>query len=286
MAKSTKNTLFSSGISLSEIRKTFRAAQVGAFSAQAAFFVLLSAMPFFVFLSAVLRYVPWSEADPIELLPETLRQVLAGIKNEGAPSAAVLSVSAVTALWSASRGIVAVTRGLNSMFGLTERRSYVLLRFFAFAETLILEIVLLCTLGGSIRSEELRTILGIEGTAGMILQKTFGVFLLTGFFLFLYALLPDHTTSLRNQFPGAFAAAVGWTVFTEGYSFYVEKIANFSRLYGTLSNMAMLMLWLYLCLYLFFLGALLNRFLQRAKELEHFDETFPEGLDYKDNSML
>ena len=119
------------GIPLFRVLQMLREAQIGAFAAQAAFFVLLSAMPFLVFLSAVMRYVPWSEGDLARLFPALLGEELLHLLPDSSPSAAVISLSAVTALWSASRGIVALTRGLNRMYGLTEGRSYVLLRFFA-----------------------------------------------------------------------------------------------------------------------------------------------------------
>lgn len=235
--------------------------QVGAFGAQAAFFVLLSAIPFLVFLTAILHYVPWDEGDLIRFLPEELGRILPELLPGSVPSAAVLSLSAATALWSASRGIVALTRGLNRMYGRTETRNYFLLRFFALVETLILEIVLLCTLGGAVRGEELWRALGMDGAGWDLFRTAGGFFLLTAFFLFLYTVLPDHSPRLWSQLPGAAAAAAGWFLFTEGYSFYVEKIADFPRLYGALSNGAMLMLWLWLCLCILFLGALLNRLL-------------------------
>ncbi len=249
------------GVPLFRILQMFREAQVGAFAAQAAFFVILSAMPFLVFLTAVLHYVPWTEGDLMKILPATLGEEVLRLLPDTTPTAAILSLSAVTALWSASRGIVALTRGLNRMYGLTESRNYVLLRFFAFAETLILEIALICTLGGAVQGETLGSGSRPDGVLRALFRTGAGFLLLTGFFLFLYTVLPDHSTSVTRQLPGAAGAAVGWILFTEGYSFYVEKVANFSQLYGTLANGAMLMLWLWLCLCILFLGALLNRIL-------------------------
>ncbi len=237
----------------------FREAQVGAFSAQAAFFVLLSIVPFTVFLTAILQYLPWAEEDLAEFLPALFGGEFPRRANQ-TPSAALLSLSAVTALWSASRGMVALTRGLNRMYGVSETRSWLRLRFFALAETLILEVVLLCTLGGAVLGEAIWQSLGLPGG---LLRTAGEMALLTVFFLFLYTVLPDHTTSLRHQWPGAVGAAVGWTVFTKGYSVYVEKIANFPRLYGALSNVAMLMLWLWLCLCILFCGAFFNRILEK-----------------------
>ncbi len=257
----TPNETKKDGIPLYRVIRLFREAQVGAFAAQAAFFVLLSAMPFLVFLTAVLHYVPWTEGDLLRILPTALGTELLRILPDASPTVAVISLSAVTALWSASRGIVALTRGLNRMYGRNETRNYFLLRFFALAETLILEIALICTLGGAVQGEAIREGAGVDGGWSPAFRTVGGFLLLTAFFLFLYTVLPDHSARPLEQLPGAAGAAAGWILFTEGYSFYVEKIANFPRLYGALSNMAMLMLWLWLCLCILFLGALLNRLL-------------------------
>ncbi len=248
-------------VALSLVRDLWREAQVGAFGAQAAFFVLLSAMPFLVFLTAILHYVPWGENDLSRLLPGEMGEAVLQLLPKASPSAAILSLSAVTALWSASRGIVALTRGLNQMYGLEETRNYFLLRFFALAETLILEIALLCTLGGAIRGEEWGEALGWSGFGWDCLRTVMGIGLLTGFFLFLYTVLPDHSARAKKQLPGAVGAAAGWVIFTKGYSVYVEQIADFPQLYGALSNVAMLMLWLWLCLCILLLGAFVNRIL-------------------------
>lgn len=247
---------------LRRILSLLKDARIGSYGAQAAFFVLLSAMPFLVFLSAILHYVPWSSADLIRFLPDSLRSAAELLPGE-TPSAALLSFSAVTALWSASRGIVALTRGLNRMYGNDETRNYLTLRLFALAETLVLEIVLLCTLGFAVQGEAL-------GLAGKGWERPLGAvagfLILTGFFLFLYTVLPDHSLRPLSQLPGAAGAAAGWMIFTKGFSFYVRFLADFPRLYGALSNMAMLMLWLWLCLCILFLGALLNRWIAENTE--------------------
>ncbi|MBO5247756.1 MAG: YihY/virulence factor BrkB family protein, partial [Clostridia bacterium] len=211
------------GLPLFRILQMLREAQVGAFAAQAAFFVILSAIPFLVFLTAVLHYVPWTEGDLAQLLPAALGEEILQILPDASPSVAVLSLSAGTALWSASRGVVALTRGLNRMYGRTETRNYFLLRFFALAETLILEIALICTLGGAVQGEALGDAAGADGTVRAIFRTVGGFLLLTLFFLFLYTVLPDHSTGMRRQLPGAMGAAVGWILFTEGYSVYVEQ---------------------------------------------------------------
>ena len=213
-------------LSLNDAVRLFRRANVSAHAAQTAFFMLLSLVPFCVSLSA-----------------------------------ALLSFSAVTALWSASRGMVALTRGLNEMYGVTETRGILRLRLFALAETLVLILALTCTAGGALWGETILDRLGASGGAAAGLRAGGGIAVLSVFFLFFYTVLPNHSPPLKTQATGAALTAVGWILCTEVFSFYTERVADFPRLYGTLSNAAMLMLWMYLCLYLLFSGALFNRLL-------------------------
>ena len=70
---------------LRRIRSLLKDARIGSYGAQAAFFVLLSAMPFLVFLSAILHYVPWSSADLIRFLPDSLKSAAELLPGETPP---------------------------------------------------------------------------------------------------------------------------------------------------------------------------------------------------------
>ena len=110
--------------------------------------------------------------------------------------------------------------------------------------------------------------------------------LLTAFFSLVYAVLPNHRTKPRRLLPGAFAAAVGWQVFSAVFSYYVNRFGNWSLYYGSLSAIALTMLWLYVCMIILFLGAVLNRwglpFLARrtrSRVENPVSEGKKEGLD-------
>ena len=77
--------------------------------------------------------------------------------------------------------------------------------------------------------------------------------------------LPAKREKLRTRLPGALGAAGGWIAFTGIFSFYASHTADYSRLYGGLAAVAVIMLWLYFCMYILFLGAELNEFLENAK---------------------
>lgn len=82
----------------------------------------------------------------------------------------------------------------------------------------------------------------------------------------LYAYLPRPRGRLRNQFPGAVLASLGWTVVTFGFSIYVTYFNGFS-MYGSLTTIVILLIWLYACMNLVLIGAYMNKILV-DKELE------------------
>jgi len=78
-------------------------------------------------------------------------------------------------------------------------------------------------------------------------------------FTAMYVYLPARRQRGRQMWLGALVAAVGWEVFSLVFSVYVERFSNLSVTYGSLTSVVVLMLWLYACMYLLFLGAAVNR---------------------------
>lgn len=66
--------------------------------------------------------------------------------------------------------------------------------------------------------------------------------------------------------PGTVFAAVTWLILTFGFGLYVSKFGNYSKTYGSLATVVILVTWLYLSAYVFLFGAELN------SELEHQTE--------------
>ena len=82
--------------------------------------------------------------------------------------------------------------------------------------------------------------------------------LLTALFSTVFLALPNRRQRVFHVLPGAAAAAGAWVLFSEGYSFYVNHIAKASALYGSLSVLLLMLLWLYACISILFYGALFN----------------------------
>ncbi|WP_242940429.1 YihY/virulence factor BrkB family protein [Anaeromicropila populeti] len=248
---------------------------VSSFSAQAAFFIIISAFPFAMFLLTLIQYLPFTESTLLSLVAEyippainaTVISIITEIYDKA--SGTIISITAITALWSASRGFLAVIRGLNSVYGIHETRNYFKLRLVSTFYTLNFAIMLILSMcflvfGNSLFLWIQHRLPKLEELALVIISlRTIVIMLvLVTFFLALYLFVPDRKSKLLNELPGAILSAAGWLIFSYLYSYYIEHLSNFSYTYGSLTAIVLLMLWLYACMYILFIGGAVNVWLK------------------------
>lgn len=252
--------------------KKLREDTVSAFAAQTAFFVILSFLPFLMFLLTLVRYLPVETekllASVQSVFPEAVHEYIGVLFREvlQKTTGAILSISVITALWSASRGSLVIIQGMNAVYGNKETRKYLTLRLLAVGYTLGFAVVLLLTLVLLVFGNRIylfiqsRVPLLEEMAFLMICMRTILSFLiLTGFFWGLYLLVPNRKSKhVAEELPGAVLSAAGWMGFSYLYSFYIDRMSDFSAMYGSLTAIVLCMIWLYACMYIMFIGAELN----------------------------
>ncbi|MBQ2640334.1 MAG: YihY/virulence factor BrkB family protein [Bacilli bacterium] len=74
----------------------------------------------------------------------------------------------------------------------------------------------------------------------------------------LYVMAPDKKIKSRSTTKGALFTTISWIIATEIYMFYVNKFAAYDLFYGSISNVIVLLLWMYILSYFFVLGIALN----------------------------
>lgn len=250
--------------------------QVPLYAANASFFLILSVFPVLVILLALMRYTGMqveiftdlvAEVVPGALMPTVNRLVLSAYVNS---SGTVLSVSAVAALWSASRGMYSFVMGLNAIYEVKENRGYFRTRFISMGYTFAFLIVLLLTLVLHVFGADLLRLLeGLPIPAFLLNLLDLRVFVLlilqTALFCAMFVVLPNERNRLGESIPGALLAAIGWQVFTNVYSLYAQKFTAYASIYGSVYVVALGMLWLYFCICIVFYGGVLNKTLQKMK---------------------
>lgn len=251
--------------------KKIKKDSVSAYAAQAAFYIIVSAFPFFMFLLTTIQFLPLDEQDLMEFvsggIPGSLAPYVIGIIQEvyDTSTSTVISFSAVFALWSASRAFYALINGLNAVYGYEENRNYFVLRLFASIHTIFFTLMLLASLalfafGNRIMLTITEYIPKFEDLALLImsLRASASLCILILFFLFFYMLIPNHKSRILAELPGAIATSIGWIGFSYLYAYYIDNLAGFSHTYGSLTAIVLLMLWLYACMYMLLLGGEFN----------------------------
>ncbi len=248
---------------------------ISAFSAQAAFFLIMSIVPFLSLLLTLIKYLPISQTmlldTVINVTPVPFEPLVTTILEElfAKSNGAILSVSVLVAIWSAAKGVLAIVRGLQAVYHVNESRNYFVLRFISAIYTVIFVTAIIVTLLLLVFSNQIYYALKTDfPTAAdfisiFIKQKfLLALCLLTLFFLVVYKLVRRSNNSFISLIPGAVIAALSWIVFSYAFSVYIDKFSDFSYTYGSLTTIVLLMLWVYFCMYLLFIGAEINSYFE------------------------
>ena len=247
-------------------------------SAYTCFFLILSLFPGLLLLLGILRYTALDVEDLMELirgwLPQALLPTVQALIEASYrhSSGVVVSVSAIAALYSASRGTFGILGGLNAVYGLESVRSYWRKRGISMLYTVMFLLLLMATLVLHIMGTALLDYLWMTTEPAVMVLLSIVDFrsvlllvLLSAMFDAMYALLPGQRNRLSSGIPGALAAAAGWLIFSQLFSIYVEYFTTYSNIYGSIYALALGMLWLYFCISIFFYGGALNHYVHKHR---------------------
>lgn len=259
---------------VSGFMEAMRDDHVGAYAAQTAYFIMLSFFPFVILLVSLIRYTSITPADVYRaaqgIFPDSMDTFILSLINEVYSKTAVtVSVSAIVAAWSAGKGFLALMRGMNTIYNVEERRNYVILRLRSALYTVVFVIAIILSLvvlvfGNSIHEAAMEHYPFISVITGMVvrLKGIVGILFLSAVFMVMYRFVPNRKARLFSQAPGAVFSAVCWYVFSIVFSLYVEYSPGLSNMYGSLTTIVLVMLWLYACMYIILLGAEINSYFE------------------------
>lgn len=257
--------------------KKMRMDKVRAHAAEAAFFIIMSFFPVLMILLALIRFTPLSQEQILftleQITPFTITPFWeSAVQGIFGNSAALLPWTVLAALWSGGKGVMGLADGLNSIFQIEETKNYFVTRIRAAFYTIILVLALVLSLGilvfGYWIQEFMKKYFPLVKSISnhfMILPMAISMVLLIGLFWVLYVFVPNRRQSFKSQFPGAVFTAVSWSLFSYAFSIYLEFAVNMTVIYGSLTTLVVVMLWLYSCMYLLFIGAEINEYIRRPE---------------------
>lgn len=252
---------------------------VNTYAASSAFFIFLSLVPI-IFL--VIYAIPFTGIDKSDaarlitlLLPSSIKGLVSGIIEDLYSAPAIsLSFPVIIIIWSAAKAFADITQGLDKING-TEDKNYLALRFWACCYTVVLIaaiilMLIIMVLGKNLNRLILKVFPELNSlyTALINLRYIIMLIILAVIFALLYKFAPNKKLKFTEQLPGAVLCSVLWGAFSWGFSFYISHFNSFG-LYGRLSTIIIAMFWMYFCMYIFFVGAYLNRFIKEHSLIFH-----------------
>ena len=234
-----------------------------------AYYLLFALFPLLIFVSSLVAQLhldvsliiatlaPILPSDILTLAENYLQYVSDHV------SVSTLWFSAVFSIWFPMRATFCLMRAVRLAYGLGEpkkplRHTFKVVFFTVVLLFCLIVTLLLMTLGDRLLGELVAPIWGVLR------------FVVLGAIIFgalsaLYAAAQDKPRNKRAIFPGAALATLAWILLSFGYAVYVEYFANYSAIYGTLSTIIVLMIWLYWTALTLILGAEWNHTIVTAQ---------------------
>lgn len=243
-----------------------------------AFFFFLSIVPMLMLICTILPYTPITEANLVSLVtevtPDAVDALATGVIDEVyQQSSGIMPIAIITMLWFAGQGVLAMMRGLNAINKVDDKRNYVVIRAVATLYTLIMLTVIVLFLfvmvfGNQLAHLILHRVPQLQMVTSFYMEFRFLVVwaVLTLLFSIVYACVSGKRLRIKEQIPGASFTAVVWSIFSWGFSMYVSRSGAYS-IYGSLSIIIIVMVWMYLGMYIVLVGAYLNHFFNPVNQV-------------------
>ncbi len=239
-------------------RDTFRNARADDLTGEAAkmaYYILLSLFPLVLVLLAVTGILGSESAfnritqAARTTVPDYAWQFVSSLIQEVTDRRrpGTLSFGVIFALWAASSGVASLTGGLNTMYDVTEQRPWWKRRLLALGVMAVGSVLLVLGAAAIIPTEGWLRHLGLS-TLWSYARWPLSFLLITGTAWIAYTFLPagNETPSGKKTLVGAAVASALWIVATLLFRFYIANFGRYSRVYGAIGAVIVLLIWFYI----------------------------------------
>ncbi|MDW0108424.1 YihY/virulence factor BrkB family protein [Sporosarcina aquimarina] len=241
-------------------------------AAQTAYYLLLSMLPFFIFMLSLLNLFPVNEEilfrflrpfipdQSFQLIEDNVREVLRNGKGKW------LYLSLIGAFWLSSVTVQSLARSLDLANGYIRKRGFWLSLIRDLGVTLLFMLVVPLSLLLPFIENILHQVVSyydrLDDWQGWLflwpkVKWGLGTLFLFVFFLLFYTIVPSGKVSFRKALPGAILSTIGWQLFSYLFGGWVTAV-DYKRLYGQLSGIIMLVIWFYMTAVIILVSGLLN----------------------------
>jgi len=244
---------------------------LNALAASGAFYLFLSLAPLVLLFLNLLPYTTLTEETLRELLlvytPAPFQELMhTMIRELYSGSVAVLSVSAFVLLWSAAKMMSSLTWGVSEIYDGYREEGFLQRRLLGALYTAALIVFVVVSFSLFVFGESLVEIFPDHlpvfcRTCKFFLRFNSLIYILyfTLYNALLFTTIPQKKLRFYRQLPGAAFSAVAGLLFSQLFSWLIDRFNLFS-MYGSISIIIISLVWMYYSMYILFLGAYLNTF--------------------------
>lgn len=254
-----------------EVVKMSMEDDIFALASQLAYGLLFALFPFLIFLMTLVGYSSIKSSDVLQIfqriMPEQVFGLVKGIILEVTErkNGNLLSFSLFISIWSSMSGFNAIIKGLNMSYREEERRGFLKVQLISFIFTIGLVIMIF----------SITFLMVFASVNEPIVAKWFHhreittfvwdfikYFLLVFTMLFIFSAVYRYTPVKKHRWSdviwGALFTTVGWIVSSFGFSYYINNFGNYSKIYGSIGAVIVLMTWLFMGSFILILGGEIN----------------------------
>jgi Predicted membrane protein len=251
---------------------------VFALASQLAYYLVLSFFPFMLFIMTLAGFSKLNSREilagldvmlpksVLELTQSTIREIF-DTQYKG-----LLWVSILLMMWTSSSAFRAVIKSVNKAYDFKEDRSFIKISIISMLGIFGLAVIIILALGmlvfGNVIGEYIKNYHSLYKLLIIlwnIFRYLFIVVVMIFIFIVIYKLAPAKRLTWKEVIPGAIFSTFGWVLVSFGFSFYIDNFNNYSRFYGSLGAVFILMTWLFIISIIFILGVEMNFVIAKIK---------------------
>ena len=251
---------------IKKILDLFSGADTSLYAASCCHYLIISLIPSSLLVFSLISEFPFAAKWDIwlrQIMPKPLYPILRNIiyyvgKHH---TIGLLSISGLVTIWSASKGILAVRRGLNRAMMNISPKSFLFDRIRAICTLLPMFLLWIGIMIFNMHGDQIYFLLHaiMPGLTRMIanvveFRYTYSTIVLFLLFSIMYKIVPTASHPFRFCMAGAAFSATVWQVLTVLFSIYIEWFSSYEKVYGSFGLILLGLIWLQISIRIILLG--------------------------------
>lgn len=253
--------------------------EINSKAAEISFYLLLSFFPFLIFTISLIVYTPVIKLSKYifllkKVLPSSAFNIVSSLVQSAIEnrSFSFLIWSFILAMYTMSRAVISLIRGMNRSYNIRETRPYLEVLFISLLFVIMIVVLIFTSMIFLVFGERLGSFLfnliGLDQYFMYIwnlCRYIVGIITIVIILMNLYKFTPNKKLPFKQVVPGAIVSTLCWLIASFCYSFYSNNFARYDIIYGSLGGIIVLMTWVYLSSWTILIGCEINARLYKRR---------------------